>query len=202
MKYIIVLFLVHFASVVQADSFVGGDLQLGLDNNNQTNARIEYWWGKGKLSGYGYQDFYNLDKQTTRIADHRIRFHLNDYAFMASETRFSSFGDSQKFGLGVQLAKTEIFDSIFDILKVTYFGLESGSGDTKQLLTVWWTKPWQLSERLQVYSAGISRVREGLSNFHEPQLWFSFDENPLEVGIEVDIFGDDYIPQLTLKYKF
>lgn len=201
MKNRVYILLVSLIITSTANADIGGNVHVLRGENDLSVGTAEYYWSKGKFSGFGFYDQFNHG--TLRyFTDHSLDYSLNDYVFLSGEVGRSSFGDMQKVGVGVRLGALFPEDhNPFLFLNVTRYAKVWGA-DVENTEISWQTKSLSLGNSVSVYLSGFADIRDNAPDVKQPQIWFTFGDSKFEVGAELDMFGDKETLLIAVKYNF
>jgi len=179
---------------------VSGDIQLLSAENSLRTVTAEYFWSAGKFSGMGYHDQYD-NGSIDYFADHVIEYNVNSMLYGAVEFGFTSFGNNKKYGVGTRAGSLPGLIKVFTYFNVTYFAHVTGA-NSEQVKVAWGTKSLKLTNSLDMYFEGFTRLRDGLPDLWQPQVWFRHRDVPFDFGTEVEVYGGETNISLAIKFLF
>lgn len=203
MKNVIILTLIAIASLFSAparaqDGYFVSNAQVLVGDDIVSG---EYAWAEGDFSGYGFADVAVHDD--FYITDHEVRYHVANPVFVSAELGYNRFGGTTfKVGVGASLGDVPFVKENFVFLNVYAQEVVSGPGGDHLFGFAFETKALALTENISIYAAGFADFKTGAPDVIQPQVWLKFADNPIEIGTEIAIFGDETSVSGALKYKF
>lgn len=183
-----------------AEDYLGGNIQLLLGETEDKNSvTLEYYWSKGKFSGFGHHDEF---EDGFYVSEHLVNYDVAPYVYVTARATSTSLGNSQLFGAGFRAGSLPYLNKFFEMLDIIYLPTVVGD-NSKQWNAVWATKQWKPFGEAKVgfYLAGFYRDREDDPNFGQPQAWMSLN-NGWDIGVEVDHFDGDEAYLINIKRHF
>lgn len=192
--------LTAFATVpAHADDFISADVHvLYSPGSDFVTGTGEYSWVKGKWSGYGFLDVLS-EGSLHYLTDHNANYAIADRFFLSAEVGRSNFGNTVKFGAGINLSLPGMVYTSVTLYPI----VEGNAGVQEQISFSWQTKELSIVGPISVYHSGFADISDDAPIVFQPQVWLKHaDWERLEIGAEMSMFGDEQIFQAALKFNF